>query len=500
MASVTDDGNGRRRIQFFHPDGRRGAIRLGKVSKRNAQGFARRVEQLLECMRLKQPLDAELTSWAEVLDARLAAKLATYGLIPPRQPRHAMDLAMFIRSYIDGRKDVKPASKEVWRQGEKGLCDYFGNARDISTITEGMAENYRQHLIQERLATATIKKRLDFARQALRSAVKHRLIPSNPFDDVRIKVHLPDKHFFLPLGDALRLIDTCPSEDWRIIVALSRLAGLRCPSEVLSLRWCDINWEQGIMNVTSPKTAHHPGKGSRVVPIFGLLRPHLKRAFAAAPEGAVYVVFNENFRRLAQGPKGWRNVNLRTHFLRIIDRAGLKPWPNLFHNLRSSRETELMANRNYGLSDVCKWMGHSMRIAEKHYLQLRQEAIRAAVAEDMPQAAQNPAQQPRATSGNDRRYDQADRPQKTDSSAPCDPLRHTAEPKNGEGGIRTRGPAFDRTREFSQFSGDGSRGGAESGAQTADGAAGCPDPALAAVWRLLSPTLQKAVLEALKNL
>ena len=199
------------------------------------------------------------------------------------------------------------------------------------------------------------------------------------------------------------------------------------------------------MNVTSPKTAHHPGKGSRFVPIFGHLRPHLERAYTAAPEGAVYIV-NENIRRRAYGPKGWRNVNLRTQFLRIIARAGLQPWPRLFHNLRSSRETELMANRDYGLSDVCKWMGHSMRVAEKYYLQLRQEAIRAAVEEGAPKAAQNPAQQPRAGSGTGRRYDQADRRNEPRSSASREPMRDTAKPTSGEGGIRTRGPAFDRTR------------------------------------------------------
>jgi hypothetical protein len=34
--------------------------------------------------------------------------------------------------------------------------------------------------------------------------------------------------------------------------------------------------------------------------------------------------------------------NLRTQFLKIIKRAGLKAWPRLFHNLRASRQTELM--------------------------------------------------------------------------------------------------------------------------------------------------------------
>jgi hypothetical protein len=38
------------------------------------------------------------------------------------------------------------------------------------------------------------------------------------------------------------------------------------------------------------------------------------------PVGAVYVV-NERFRKAANGPKGWRNCNLRTTFLKIVKRA-----------------------------------------------------------------------------------------------------------------------------------------------------------------------------------
>ena len=35
-------------------------------------------------------------------------------------------------------------------------------------------------------------------------------------------------------------------------------------------------------------------------------------------------------------------VNLRTQFCRIIRRAGFAPWPKLWHNLRASRESELL--------------------------------------------------------------------------------------------------------------------------------------------------------------
>src|SRR5436305_6668827 len=54
-----------------------------------------------------------------------------------------------------------------------------------------------------------------------------------------------------------------------------------------------------------------------------------------APDGAEYVVPG-NHRQTALQPGGWVNCNLRTQFLKIIRRAGLTPWPRLFHNLRAS--------------------------------------------------------------------------------------------------------------------------------------------------------------------
>ena len=445
MASVTNDGGGRHRVQFSHPSHGRVAIRLGKTSRRTAEAFARRVEQLLEYRLLNQPLNAELATWAAGLDAGLASKLAQYDLLPARRAAQAVTLAAFIRRYVDGRNDVKPASKEVWRQGEKGLCDYFGGSRLLADITPGDAEAYKQHMIGTGLATATIKKRLDFSRMVFANAVKHRLLSENPFAEVRVKVVLPNREHFTTYEETERLIDACPDEDWRIIIALARYGGLRSPSEVLSLRWQNIDFDpqRGTIVVESPKTAHHPGKDQRVIPLFGWLRPHLERALKAAPVGATYVV-GGGHREKALGPSGWRNVNLRTQFLRIIARAGLNKWPKLFHNLRSSRATELMDQ--HGPNDVCRWMGHGMRVAERHYLQVRPEAIAAAVAEGTSQAAQNPAQHVSVRTSRVQKCSRPATAERSRNAAPGDTRRNPASPTSGEDGIRTRGPAFDRSR------------------------------------------------------
>ena len=111
-------------------------------------------------------------------------------------------------------------------------------------------------------------------------------------------------------------------------------------------------------------------------------------AFDLAPEGAVYVV-DERMRASSQGKAGWRNCNLRTTFTKIVTRAGLTAWPRLFHNLRSSRQTEL--DEKFPSHVVCDWLGTSEDIARKHYLQTTDDHFARAASDDS-EAKQNPKQ------------------------------------------------------------------------------------------------------------
>ena len=179
-----------------------------------------------------------------------------------------------------------------------------------------------------------------------------------------------------------QVLEACPDAEWRLLFALSRFGGLRCPSEHLALTWSDVDWERDRFRVTSPKTEHHEGKGGRWVPIFPELRPYLEEAFELATEGAVFVI--NRYRD--------RNSNLRTQLNRIIRRAGLEPWPKLFHNLRASRETELA--ETFPVHVVCAWIGNTERIAAKHYLQVTEDHFALAITkmEAQKSGAQNGAQ------------------------------------------------------------------------------------------------------------
>ncbi|MCE9607586.1 MAG: site-specific integrase [Planctomycetia bacterium] len=136
-----------------------------------------------------------------------------------------------------------------------------------------------------------------------------------------------------------------------------RQFGMRS-SETLSLRWADVDWANSRVRVRSPKTEHIEGKESRMIPLFPELRPFLQEAWEQAAPKAEFVVMS--YRSIKQ--------NLGTQFKRIIERAGLEPWPKLFQNLRSTRETELM--ESFPAHVVCAWIGNSEAVARKHYLQV----------------------------------------------------------------------------------------------------------------------------------
>ena len=253
------------------------------------------------------------------------------------------------------------------------LTAHFGNDRTLSTITPGDADQWREALIASGLSAATVSREVKRARQFFRAAVRRKIIPENPFADVSAPAQVNSSRDYFVARDVItKVIDTCPDAEWRLIVALSRYGGLRCPSEHLSLRWADVDWAAARIRVRSPKTEHHAGGDCRVIPLFPELRPYLKAVWEQAEPGTEHVITRYR----------GKNSNLRTQLLRIIRRAGAQPWPKLFHNLRASRETEL--TEQYPLHVVCAWIGNSQQIAAKHYLQV--------TGEHYEKAAQNAAQ------------------------------------------------------------------------------------------------------------
>ena len=347
-----------RRIQFVDGNRQRKSIRLGNVPAKAAQSILARVESLSAAAISQTSWDAETAAWVGKLDAMLYDKLAKVGLLPKRAEVEKATLGPFVANYIAGRSDVKGTTTESYRSVERNLVAYFGADKPLSAISAGDADDWRRWLASsEGLAENTIRRRCGFAKNFFRAAVRKKLLTDSPFADMKDLAVRANRarDYFVTREDAAKVLAACPDGEWRLIFALSRFGGLRCPSEHLSLRWQDIDWATGLMNVRSPKTQHHEGHESRQVPIFPELMPHLQAAWDAAPEGSEFVI----------GRYRGSDTNLRTSLEKIIIRAGLTPWPKLYQNLRATRATELAAE--YPSHVAAEWLGHSTQVAQKHY-------------------------------------------------------------------------------------------------------------------------------------
>ncbi len=362
MASVSNDGNGLRRIQFML-NGQRRAIRLGQCNAKDASTICGHVEALLSAKLSGQPVAALTAAWIGALGDTpfgdmLHNRLAAVGLVEPRQAAVSATLGELLAKYEELQlSHAKPATAIFYGHTKRNLIEHFGEQRTLASITPLDADGFRAFLKSQELAAATINRRIVATKTLFRRAVRWGMITTNAFDGVvgGNSANEARKHF-VSQADTLKLLDACPSPEWRALVALSRFGGLRIPSEADGLTWADVNWEKGTLHVKSPKTEHHAGQASRTVPLFPELRKALLEAFEAAePGGEPWVIAKHR----------GAGVNLRTQLERIILRAGLTPWPKLWHNMRASRQSELMAE--YDLSTACRWLGNSPTVAARHY-------------------------------------------------------------------------------------------------------------------------------------
>ena len=377
MASVINDPNGRKRLQFIGAEGARRTIRLGKATIRQAEAVKFRVEQLvLASTGATGVVDEDTIRWLAGLDDTMHGKLAAVGLV---EPRISSTLGDFLDGYLNSRDDLKPGSKLVYGHTRRCLVEFFGADKSLRTITEDDAKAWRKYLVEQELSEATVCKRCQNAKVFFGVAVKKKLVPSNPFSELESGSKAnASRQRFISREDAQKVLDACPDAEWRLIFALARFGGLRTPSETLLLTWGDVDWQRRRIRITSPKTEHHEGKGSRTIPLFPELREPLMEVFELAMSRAdgVKTVRDSDpvivrYRRA--------NANLRTQLQRILKRAGVESWPRLLQNLRSTRETELAGE--YPLHVVTYWIGNTARIAAKHYLQVPDEVYAKATQE-----------------------------------------------------------------------------------------------------------------------
>ena len=339
------------RIELSNGDVRT-TISLGKMPKKTAELCLSMVEQIAAANAAGQSYSVEVATWTQNIGDELHTKLVNAGLLRQRQRR---TLGKFIADYIEERSDWKPGTRAAYRTSMKKLIAFFGKDTPLEGITAEQCHKYKAKLLQIG-AQGSVAKNIERARNLFRAAEKRKLIVENPFSDVvagRRTNH--ETKYFVTIEEAQALMNACNSPKQRLIIALARYAGLRCPSELAGLKWSEVNWERSRFIVHSPKTEGQ-GKSKRIVPIFQELYPLFREAFEAAPEGIDRVY-----------PEITPEKSLGSFITKIATRAGIVLWEKPFNNMRSTRATELV--EIYPSHIVNEWMGHTEAVAMAHYRQ-----------------------------------------------------------------------------------------------------------------------------------
>lgn len=362
MATLSNS-NGRRTIQVVGDDGKRRSIRLGKCDARTALGVKLHVERLIESHGSGMPLHPDTALWLRSINDVLHVRLSKAGLCDPRAHnlRGSIPLGKMLNEYIDRRTDLKPGTLTTLKQTRDKLIAYFGANRPIGSITAAEAKDFKRHR-RTSDSVGYVAKQVQIAKQFFKDAVDREILDRDPFAKIKAGSQKnPSRQRFVAREIIDRAIDAAPDLEWKLIIALSRYGGMRIPSEALALRWDDIHWAESRINVRASKTEHHVGREARETPLFPELKKLLLEAWEQAPAGTVFVI--NRYRSPAS--------NLRTQFLRILKKADIEPWPKLFQNLRSTRQTEL--TEIWPEHVVCAWLGNTEKIAKGHYLQVTQD-------------------------------------------------------------------------------------------------------------------------------
>ena len=389
-------------IQFEDLHGAIQTISLAKSKYNEKTAF--RVKDVVEEL-LRMQFNGEegfaketwVSKWiAETASPELREKLSKVGLIklPERHTcKELWDAFLQAKKKDVEEEALKESTLQTYLHTERRFFAFFDERTMISELTKEQMLRWKEFLRKEvprkhsgirGLKTSTIAGAMTKAKAVFNWAVDSKWLKKSPLNGVeRGSFRNKKNDRFIRLEDYVRLLNACPCYDWVTIIALARIGGLRAPSEVLRLKWSDINWDEGYLTVTSVKTERY-GKGTRQVPLFPELREILDSHPNRNNSDSVFVI--SRYRDPEQ-------TNLGTQFARIAKAAGLDKIPRPFDNMRASRSTELFSQ--YGPIAEAEWLGHSPKTAIEAYLQIRPEDIQRATTERMGTGKQLPPEAPK---------------------------------------------------------------------------------------------------------
>ena len=244
----------------------------------------------------------------------------------------------------------------MYNKCQEIFSETFSPNELVEKVTADRLLNWKAGLLAE-YAPASVAGFMKITKTVFGWAVDHEWLSRNPMKKIPNGSFVNrDKDRIITMEEYAKLLLACPNQEWQTIIALARIGGLRCSSELKQFRWSDVRWTENRFLVHSPKTEHHEGHRERLVPLFPELRTVLEKHYSLdETKGNEFVI------------QGLQNSswNLHATFQAIAKRAGLGTIIRPFDNMRMSRSNEV--RRRWGQIPESLWIGHSARVMKDHY-------------------------------------------------------------------------------------------------------------------------------------
>lgn len=254
-------------IKYATPDGKKATYEKG--------GFLTRKEALQHEAEIKAKLQAP--TFASTVKAQRKQTVKDY-------------LDEWVESYA--RVNLRPSTYDGYKRTIKSyIVPYIGHVA-LNQLSPSMVDKAFQEMLDKGLAPGTVAGAKRVLSVALNHARKYRYMESNPARDTLTKLGKAEKTPDPYTPDQVRsLMERVAGTDWEMPVVLGGLYGMR-RSEILGLRWRNVDLENGTFGVVEQLPFHVPPKttvieemappksNGRTLPITDVARPFFEKQLA----------------------------------------------------------------------------------------------------------------------------------------------------------------------------------------------------------------------------
>jgi integrase len=291
-------------------------------------------------------------------------------------PKNSPTFAEFADPYLAYSKANKLSYGVEFYYVNRTLVPFFGK-RPLDRINPFELERFKQKRLKDGLKKSSINREIGLLKSMLKTAVEWELTDKNAAKDAKLfKLDEPLSYRVLSYEEEFRLLASCDQSELRYraphlksIILIALYTGLR-RSEILRLRWTDIDFDQNVLIVRKSKTTS--GRGRRVG-LNSLLRQTLLSSFEE--ERGDWVFPSPN--RFQKPNEAERHIgDVKNAFRRAVRLSGIEPIT--FHQLRHTFCSRL-ADAGVPMPVIQDLAGHASITMTRRYThpseQLKQKAV-----------------------------------------------------------------------------------------------------------------------------